>query len=202
MQAEIVTMRTDMAIPHPTPATPAPPRQPAAATPAGGLAENPLQRLLGYQMAQATIVTQAVFERGVGGPLGLRPVEYTVLVLVTENPGVSPAQLSRALVVTRPNMTLWIDKLEARGLVKREKNAVDRRGQHLHATRQGAALAVKATQTLLDAERSACAALSDGERLMLAELLHKLACARGAPPAPAVSSRPAARPRAARGSTS
>jgi len=158
-------------------------RVPAATTPAGRLAENLLQRLLGYQMAQATIVTQAVFERCVGGPLGMRPVEYTVLMLVTENRGVSPAQLSRALAVTRPNMTLWVDKLEARGLVTREKNAVDRRGQHLHATRKGAALAAKATQTLLDAERSACATLSEAERLMLAELLHKLASTRGAAPA-------------------
>lgn len=155
---------------------------PDATTPAAGLAETPLLRLLGYQMAQATIVTQAVFERGVGGPLGLRPVEYTVLVLVTENAGVSPARLSRALAVTRPNMTLWVDKLEARGLVTREKNAVDRRGQHLHATRKGAALAAKATQILLDAERSACATLSEAERLMLAELPHKLAGARAQHP--------------------
>ena len=193
-----------------TPPAHATPPLAGAATPSGGLAENLLQRLLGYQIAQAAIVTIAVFEHDVGRPLGLRPVEYTILMLVTENPGVSPAQLSRALAVTRPNMTLWIAKLEARGLVKREKNVSDRRGQHLHATRKGAALAAKATRLLLEGERSACATLSEAERLMLAELLHKLACVRRgqsqshanahAPENPLSPGAPA-RPRAARGST-
>ena len=76
-------------------------------------------------------MTYAVFERVVGTPLDLRPVEYTILALVSENPGVSPVQLSKALAVTRANITTWIDKLEQRGLAKREQNTSDRRGQHL-----------------------------------------------------------------------
>jgi DNA-binding MarR family transcriptional regulator len=157
------------------------PQTTIAATPSGGLGEEKLHQIVGYQLAQASIVTYGVFGERVGGPLKLRPVEYTILMLVKENAGVSPAQLSKALEVTRPNISVWIDKLEARGLVKREQNTTDRRGQLLRATDKGAALAAKATSLLLDGERKAFTTLTPVEQMMLTELLHKLACSRGAP---------------------
>ena len=148
-------------------------------TPAGRLDEARLHDVLGYQMAQAGIVTGAVFKAQVGQPFGLRPVEYTVLTLIVENPGGSLVRLARALAVTAPNITMWIDRLEARGLVRREQSTRDRRSQVLHATDEGIALARAATQRILDAEREALAAhLSAGERAILLELLHKVACAR------------------------
>jgi len=148
------------------------------ATPAGGLGEAKLRQIVGYQLAQATIVTDQVFDRVVGTPLNLRPVEYTILTLVKENPGGSPAQLSKALAVARPAITQRLDNLEERGLLLREPNTTDRRGQHLRVTRAGALLVVKATAALAAAERETFANLSDVERMMLAELLHKAACAR------------------------
>jgi DNA-binding MarR family transcriptional regulator len=147
-------------------------------TPAGALDEARLHRILGYQLAQAAIVTYAVFGRVVGTPLDLRPVEYTILALVSENPGVSPVQLSKALAVTKANITTWIDKLEQRGLAKREQNTSDRRGQHLRATERGTVLAKKATRLLVEGERQAFSTLTAVEQMMLTELLHKLGCAR------------------------
>jgi len=147
--------------------------------------------VLGYQLAQGAIVADAVFEKLVGGPLQLRPVEYTVLMLVKQNPGGSPAQLSKALALTRPNVSLQLDRLEARGLVTRRRNVNDRRGQHLHVSDAGAALVLRATRLLIEGERQAFTTLSVVEQLMLTELLHKLACARGA------EMRPAPRPPAA-----
>jgi DNA-binding MarR family transcriptional regulator len=156
------------------------PRNPAhLATPQGGLGEARLQQILGYQLAQAAIVTYGVFERVVGGPMDLRPVEYTVLTLIHENPGVSPAQLSKALAVTRPNITVWLDRLQGRGLVLREINPADRRGQHLSVTERGAALSAEATQLLSATERESFKSLTPVEQMMLAELLHKLAQSRG-----------------------
>ncbi len=149
-------------------------------TPGGGLEEVRLHQILGYQLAQAAIVTYAVFEEFVGKPLEIRPVEYTILMLVKENPGGSPAQLSKALAVTRPNVSMLIDKLEARLLVKREQNQSDRRGQHLHVTDKGALLAAKATRRLLIGERQRFSTLSPVEQMMLTELLHRLASVRSA----------------------
>jgi DNA-binding MarR family transcriptional regulator len=150
-------------------------------TPAGRLEEARLRKVLGYQLAQATIVTDGIFRSEVGAPMELKPVEYTVLTLVAENPGGSLARIARALSVTPPHVTAIVDRLEQRGLVARRANEKDKRTQVLVATRAGADLVRKATERILAAEQSALA-LSPGEQAILAELLHKVACARdGAP---------------------
>jgi DNA-binding MarR family transcriptional regulator len=146
-------------------------------TPAGQLEEAHLQRVLGYQLAQAAIVTDAIYAGKVGEPFGLRPVEYTVLTLIAENPGGSLARLARALAVTAPNITTMVDRLEARGLVARQQSDSDRRAQVLHTTAKGASLVRKATQLIIEAEKAALG-LSPGEHAMLVELLHKVACVR------------------------
>jgi DNA-binding MarR family transcriptional regulator len=146
-------------------------------TPAGQLEEAQLQRVLGYQLAQAAIVTDALYARHVGEPFGLRPVEYTVLTLIAENPGGSLARLARALAVTAPNITTMVDRLESRGLIARQQSSSDRRAQVLHTTAKGATLVRKTTQLIIEAEKAALS-LTPGEQAMLVELLHKVACAR------------------------
>jgi len=150
------------------------------ATPAGRLTEATLHQILGYQLAQASITTTQVFMKLVGEPFDLRPVEYTVLTLIHENPDGSAARLAKALAVTAPNITVWIDRLEKRGLVKRLPHATDRRSQQLRTTPQGAKLVAQATQHLMEGEHEALGALSAGERMILIELLHKVACQRSA----------------------
>ena len=147
-------------------------------TPLGRLSEATLHRIVGYQLAQANIAILQVFVKQVGEPFDLRPVEFTILALVDENPDVSAKQLAQALAVTAPNITVWIDRLEGRGLVKRERSETDRRAQHIRATTKGARLAREAAQMLKEAERAALAGLTEGERTILVELLHKVARAR------------------------
>jgi DNA-binding MarR family transcriptional regulator len=146
-------------------------------TPAGRLDEARLKRVLGYQLAQATIVTDGIFRRVVEQPLALRPVEYTVLTLVAENPGSSLARIARALSVTPPHVTALVDRLEERGLLARSASDSDRRSLVLSVTAAGAKLVRQATEQILAAENAALA-LTPGEQAILAELLHKVACAR------------------------
>lgn len=155
------------------------PRKPRPdTTPDGGLTEARLHAVLGYQIAQANIAALQVFERSAGEGLALRPVEYTMLALIQENPGGTPAKLARALAVTAPNITMWVDKLQARGLVRRESSPTDRRAQMLFLTAEGERLASEATRRIVEAEAKALAVLSAGERAILVELLHKVACSR------------------------
>jgi len=148
-------------------------------TPAGRLDEAQLHHVLGYQLAQARIVTDALFADHIGVPFGLRPVEFTVLTLIAENPGGSLARIARALAVTPPNVTAVVDRLEAKGWIERAQSSKDRRSQVLHTTPRGAALVRDTTQRILLAERQALG-LSPAEQAMLVELLHKVACARPA----------------------
>jgi len=144
-------------------------------TPFGRLDEVGMHAILGYQLAQANIVTTRVFAERIGSTFELRPVEFTILALVDGNPGVSARQLADALAVTPPNITMWIDKLEKRGYVERERSRTDRRAQHIRATTQGAALARKAVELAIEGEQAALTGLSAAERGMLVELLHKVA---------------------------
>lgn len=149
----------------------------ASQTPAGHLAEARLQMVLGYQLAQASIVTGAIFQAEVGEPMELRPVEYTILTLIAENPGGSSVRLARALDVTPPHITALVDRLVGRGLVERGASDKDRRASALSVTRKGADLVRKATERIVAGERAALS-LTAGEQAILAELLHKVACAR------------------------
>ena len=151
-------------------------------TPLARLSEAGMHHIVGYQLAQAAITTTQVFAEQVGAPFDLRPVEFTMLSLIHENPDVSARQLARALAVTPPNITVWIDRLEKRGLVRRERSTTDARAQHIRATTAGAALARKSVNRLRESEGEAMAALSTAERAMLVELLHKVArCRKRAP---------------------
>lgn len=138
-----------------------------------------LDQVIGYQLARASIVTTGVFARAVGEPLGLRPVEYTILSLIIEQPGMTPARLARRLAVTAPNITAWLAKLEARALVERSTSAQDRRVQLLEVTAEGRRVARAATQRLVNDEAATLQSLSRGERLLLNELLCKVAALAG-----------------------
>lgn len=144
-------------------------------TPTGGLSEGRMHHLLGYQLAQATILTTDVFLRAAGQPRDLKPVEFTILQLVDQNQGVTGTKLARALAISTPAVTIWLDRLSERGLIERERSNTDRRAQHLMVTRKGHALVTSALQELLDAERQLLHAFSEGERHMLLELLQKVA---------------------------
>ncbi len=137
-----------------------------------------MRGILGYQLAQAAIVTDQVFHEALGTEGALRRVEFTILALVQGNPDVTARQLARALAVTPPNITLWLDRMALRGLITRTRGTNDARLQHLRITRQGLALLEGAMKRVHDGEQAALAALSAAERAMLIELLHKAAMTR------------------------
>ena len=149
--------------------------------PQGHLQERELRHLVGFQVAKASIVTLAIFDETVGQPEGLRTVEYTVLALIDSNGAVAPAQLAKTLSLSPSYITVALDKLEARGLINRQADQRDRRGQRLTTTAKGHQEALRLTRCLIEAERRAMSTLSAVEQLMLAELLGKLARSRSVP---------------------
>lgn len=153
---------------------------PTDTTPAGSLHEAELKAVIGYQMAQASVVMDRIYEEAVGKHKGLHRVEYTLLMLVRANPGCTASSLAKALAVSAPNMALWLERIAAKGLLDRTPSAADRRSNHLRLTQRGEEAATAATQAILAAEQALLGGLSVGERAMLAELLHKAAGCRHA----------------------
>jgi DNA-binding MarR family transcriptional regulator len=148
--------------------------------PAVNLFEADLKSVIGYQLAQAGVVTSRVYDIAVGEATGLHRVEYSILMLVGANPGCTASSLAKALDVSSPNITLWLERVTGKGLVERTPSAADRRSIQLRLTAAGEQTARQATQAILKAEEATLTSLSVGERVILAELLHKVAACRSA----------------------
>jgi DNA-binding MarR family transcriptional regulator len=147
----------------------------------GGLDHRRMQELLGYNLAQAAIPSHAIYEAAIGTPLGLRQVEFTVLVLVDSNAEVTQKSLSLALGIAAPNLTVILDRMVERGFVRRVRSETDRRAQLVQLTAKGAALTRKACAIARDMEEELLGHFSAAERAMLFELLQKVAVLRRAP---------------------
>jgi DNA-binding MarR family transcriptional regulator len=139
------------------------------------LDESTVWHILGYRLAQASILMRGVFNQHVGEPLNLRTVDFTLLMLLLANEDVTPSQISRTLAMSAPNLTQLLDRLAERGLVARERSPHDRRVQHIRLTRTGRTLAKKAHEISLGMEQETLSHLSDAERAMLLELLQRVA---------------------------
>lgn len=144
----------------------------------GHLDHHRLTRLLGYQLAQASIPTNRLFKSNIEAHCQLNKLEFSLLMLVASNEHVTPKRLSVAMNVPGPNLTLLLGRLEERGLLQRERSETDRRVQHLRLTSSGEAL-VQKLDTIIDRmEADLLSHLSPGERTLLFELLAKVAAHR------------------------
>jgi DNA-binding MarR family transcriptional regulator len=148
---------------------------PRAADDSGLLDSSNLEHVIGFLLAIATTQTRAVFQRHLGTPFDLRPVEYTLLELLLGNDSVSPKRLARSLRMPAPNVTVLIDRMVARGLVERRRSRTDGRALQVLLTADGRVLAQRAHEVSLTMEDGLLQSLSPAERAMLRELLLKLA---------------------------
>jgi DNA-binding MarR family transcriptional regulator len=139
------------------------------------LNQSVMQHLMGYRLTLAEVASRRVFQRHIGTPFKLRPVEFTILVLLLGNGSATSKQLAQTLGMPPPNVTVLVDRLVERALVQRERSTTDGRAMDLRLTDKGSDLAKRVQRVSLTMEVGLLAALSAGERAMLAELLHKLA---------------------------
>ncbi len=141
----------------------------------GGLDHGPMRKLLGYNLAQAAIPSSKIFTKRIGEPFQLRRLDFTILMLVAANPGVTQRQISLALDVSAPRLTLVFDKLEERDLITRTRSEDDRRKQYIALTRKGSVLVKKADQIADGMEKELLGHLTEVERAVLFQLLEKVA---------------------------
>jgi len=140
----------------------------------GVLDQAGMQHLMGYRLTLAEVASRRVFHRHIGTPFQLRPVEFTILVLLLGNGSATPKQLAQTLGMPPPNVTVLVDRLVERALAKRERSTTDGRGLNLRLTDKGTELAKRVQHVSQTMEAGLLAPLSAAERAMLAELLHKL----------------------------
>jgi DNA-binding MarR family transcriptional regulator len=141
----------------------------------GTLEFGVLRDVLGFHITLANIATVALFERHVGSPFNLRKAEFSLLMLLLAN-GATPAKhLARTLRLSSPNLTMLIDRMQAKHWLRRERNPADRRSQMIVLSAEGMALARRAQAAAKTMEQGLLRRLSHAERAMLIELLIKVA---------------------------
>jgi DNA-binding MarR family transcriptional regulator len=70
-------------------------------------------------------------------PIDIRPAQYSVLVVIAANPGLSQSDLADTLGIERARLVRLLDKLEKRGLTRRLNSRIDRRSHALRLTPAG-----------------------------------------------------------------
>lgn len=132
-----------------------------------------LESLIGYNARRAALAVIGVFLERMA-PYGLRPVDFSILSLVTHNPGITARQLCSALGILPPNMVGMVSAFERRGLVERRPHPSDRRAQGLHLTPAGVALMNEAEQTASALEQDVACKLTRAQQKQLMDLLQKI----------------------------
>lgn len=130
--------------------------------------------LVGYRLRRAQL---AVFQRFIAtfDALNLRPAEYSVLVLIDDNPGRKQTEIAEVLGIKRANFVALINGLDARGLTERRAAPGDRRANALYLTATGQTFLAQARATQTAFEEDCIARLGGmAEREMLMKLLEKL----------------------------
>jgi len=79
-------------------------------------------------------------------PIDIRPAQYSVLVVIAGNPGLSQSDLAALLGIERARLVRLLDKLEKRGLTRRLASRIDRRSHALRLTGDGQRLLKRAKQ--------------------------------------------------------
>jgi DNA-binding MarR family transcriptional regulator len=132
-----------------------------------------LDGLIGYNARRAALAVIAIFLDRMS-VYELRPVDFSVLSLITHNAGITSRQLCTTLGILPPNFVGMINTLEKRGLVVRRPHPRDGRAMGLHLTSAGQKLMRDAERTAAQLESEAAAKLSDAEVKTLIRLLKKV----------------------------
>lgn len=156
-----------------TRAVTAPPAVAAPAPAVDAVDTRYLETLIGYNARRAALSVIGLFMNRMAG-YDLRIVDFSVLSLITHNPGITSSQLCSALNILPPNLVGMINALARRGLIERQPHPRDGRAMGLHLTAAGHALMGEAEQTASDLELEATDRLSAAERQTLIRLLRKV----------------------------
>ncbi len=132
-----------------------------------------LESLLGYNARRAALAVIEVFLERMA-VYGLKPVDFSVLSLITHNPGITSRQLCGALNILPPNLVGMINALEKREIVERRPHPKDGRAMGLHLTASGRKLMLDAEKTAAGLEADVASRLSAAERKTLMRLLQKI----------------------------
>jgi len=132
-----------------------------------------LESLIGYNARRAALAVIDLFLERMA-VYELRAPDFSVLSLITHNPGITSRQLCTTLGILPPNLVGMINTLERRELIARQPHPHDGRAVGLHLTAKGRKLMRDAERTATLLESEVAGRLTTAESRTLIRLLKKI----------------------------
>ena len=142
------------------------------------IAHDPLDldTLPGHYIRRLQQIAVAVFLQETEAH-GLTPVQYAALNQVERTPGVDQRTLARLIGQDTSTTASVIDRLEARGLMRRQASPDDRRVRLLQLTDEGIALLAAVAPDIVSAQERMLSPLTPAERKEFMRMLRAIVAA-------------------------
>lgn len=134
------------------------------------IALGTLNRHLGYFVRRLQVWVFQDFIRTLAS-IHISPAQFSVLVVISANRGLSQAELAETLGIERARLVRLLHRLEARGLLRRLQSTADGRRHALQLTAQGRTVLARAKSLAARHERRLIEKLGADSHSML---LHAL----------------------------
>jgi DNA-binding MarR family transcriptional regulator len=125
---------------------------------------------LGYFVRRLQVAIFKGFIRSLA-PMKVRPAQFSVLVLISENPGHSQAAIGEALNIERARLARLLHELERRKWVQRRTPAGDGRRYSLFLTDEGEKAIARIQELASGHEAELAQRIGHKRRIMLMDLL-------------------------------
>ena len=135
-----------------------------------------LDALPGHHIRRLQQMAVAVFLQETQG-FGITPVQYGALLTVQRQPGLDQRSLANLMGLDTSTTAGVVDRLEARGLLRRSASTTDRRVKLLGITEDGAALLADMQPQVAAAQARMLAPLTDAEKPLFMDMLIRLVLA-------------------------
>ena len=130
----------------------------------------PVSERLGSHLKRAEQALGAT-KTAVLKPAGVTLAQYSALLHLSANPGISAAALARLCLVTPPTMNTVLNNLQDRGLIERTPHAWHKNVLETRLTDEGRTALADADARAVRVERALAAGFTEEERDLLVGLL-------------------------------
>lgn len=132
-----------------------------------------LDESLGFLLNRAAFAMRRALEHRLK-PHGLTAPQWAILARLVEKDAQSPGAIGKSLHMDKPTTTGIVDRMEKKGLVKRTRNATDRRVVHVTLTAKGRNLFEKLPPLAKEVNQVAARGIGPEDAEQIKRLLRKI----------------------------
>lgn len=145
----------------------------AAADSGGSTVPEAFASLIAYHLRLAQEASFQAIRQG-AGKSDLKPGWYTILTVLSDNPGLTPTELSRLCGRDRSTLTSTLKGLSARGFISRRHTPEDQRSYSVHLTPAGEAM-LRKLRVIARAHDARLDAIVGKDKSLLIAMLRRIA---------------------------